>query len=939
MPFRNKTLARLLRREFGTHDHASYAELTAALAAVAGKSDSDLLRQFIAAFPKFVLAVDESYGQFERDIDLRTRSLEQSSSELFAANERLRAEAASQRNALQALRAASNQLLGEAGADFISEQQGDDVNALSELIRILVNQREVVRDELLQNERRLRSLIYNLPGCIYRISPSESLVIDFVSDGIEDLTGWSAAEFQANADELHRACVGDAVVVQKRERMAAAIAAGVSFEMEYELTRRDGTRLWVLERGRAVKDGAGKVVSIDGLILDNTAVQKAQADLEISNRRLSNAVESIHMGFAMFDRDDRLVNSNDAMRRLYPKLAPFLVPGISIEDLLRAYFRTTAPSERIKNPAEFFSEEEDEYIRIWREHRYRHPFESEIRTAGRWIRQQQTMSADGSVVILHTDITALKLLNLELASAKETAESTARAKSEFLANMSHEIRTPMNGIVGMTELTLETDLSPEQRENLELVRASADQLLVVVNDILDFSKIESGKLHLEQIEYSLAKSLQEALKPMQIKAEAKKLRLAWTIEPDVSDQQWGDPIRLKQVLTNLVVNAIKFTERGGVTVSVSRLGGDIEGMRIAVHDTGIGIERAKQTAIFDSFSQADSSTTRRYGGTGLGLTICRSLVNLMGGDIWVESEPGFGSTFYFTILPAGQAATPIAPEPTVADADQGQDALMLDRHLHILLVDDNEVNLQVAKRMLARQTHWRIDEVTSGELAVEACSMAQFDLILMDLQMPGMGGIEATQHIRSMESASQRPRIPVVALTASASLELREACLVQGMDGFLLKPIRLQELLSEIGRIMRKSDHASIVQKAETLVHEAFDPQALLAQLDGDFEFFAKLSRLYVQDVNKRLPKLDQLIVEGKLDLALREAHAIKGASGSYSAHTMSRLAEQLENMLRERRVDDGLIVLDDMNRCFCDLCVALQPYFLRGPDTVEASV
>ena len=928
MPLQNKTLARLLRRAFGIRDAASVNQLAMALHEAAAAGQSDELKQFAAAFPAFIAAIDESYAQYERDIDLRTRSLEQSSTELFDANQKLRLEAASQRTALQALRAASRQLLGEAGS-LTADKQEDDVNALSELIRILVNQRELAQAELLQNERRLRSLIFNLPGCIYRISPHKELVIDFVSDGIEALTGWTAAEFQADAERLHRACVGDEVVLWKRQRMEAAVAAQTSFELEYELVRRDGVRLWVLERGRPVLDGAGNLISIDGLILDNTAVQRARAELDVSNRRLSHAIESIHMGFAMFDQHDRLVSCNEAMRQLYPRLAPYLTPGIAIEDLLRAYHRTTAPLERMKNPADFFSEDEDEYIRIWRDHRYRHPFESEIRVAGRWILQQQTISADGSVVILHTDITALKMLNLELASAKEAAESTARAKSEFLANMSHEIRTPMNGIVGMTELTLETELSAEQRDNLELVRASADQLLVVVNDILDFSKIESGKLQLEQIEYSLVKCLQEALKPLQIKADVKGLRLTWSIGHDLSDQQTGDPVRLKQVLTNLVSNSLKFTERGGVTVSVSRLGGDIEGMRFAVHDTGIGIERTKQAAIFDSFSQADSSTTRRYGGTGLGLTISRSLVNLMGGDIWVESEPGFGSTFYFTVMPSDQAANVVVPAQYPGSERAGEDDMILARHLHILLVDDNAVNLQVAKRMLARQTHWLIDDVSSGELAVEACAMAQFDLILMDLQMPGMSGIEATQHIREQERASQRLRVPIVALTASASLEIRETCLAQGMDGFLLKPIKLQDLLSEISRIVRKSGGGEPARYTEALVEEVFDPQVLLAQLDDDFEFFAELSRLYVQDVSRRLPLLDELIAAGDLDLARREAHALKGASGSYSARTMSRLAEQLEGLLQEGRVDDSRIVLEDLNRCFCELCVALQPYFL----------
>jgi PAS domain S-box-containing protein len=416
---------------------------------------------------------------------------------------------------------------------------------------------------------------------------------------------------------------------------------------------------------------------------------------------------------------------------------------------------------------------------------------------------EQTISLDRDrdgqavgFVAITRDCTARKEAEEAAAKAKEAAEAANRAKSEFLANMSHEIRTPMNGIIGMTILALDTGLTPYQRECLLTVKSQADCLLTIINDILDFSKVESRKMELESIPFPLVESINDAIRPLALGARGKGLDFASKIAPDVPQHVIGDPVRLRQIVINLIANAIKFTTHGSVTLGIGVESLDTNGVTLhfCIADTGIGIPAAQQQRVFEPFQQADGSTTRQFGGSGLGLAIASTLVQLMNGRIWVDSEPGAGSTFHFNAVFATPPTSSVA-SGVVAGALAGETPI---RPQTVLLAEDNPVNVRVVQGLLAKRGH-KVTVVGNGRDAIDAAAQHPFDVVLMDVQMPDVDGFEATIAIRAREQGSGQ-RVRIIAMTAHAMSGDRDRCIAAGMDDYVSKPIDPRALYGAVER-------------------------------------------------------------------------------------------------------------------------------------------
>ncbi len=392
---------------------------------------------------------------------------------------------------------------------------------------------------------------------------------------------------------------------------------------------------------------------------------------------------------------------------------------------------------------------------------------------------------------------SLKRTTEELIKAKRAAEAAAEAKAIFLANMSHELRTPMNGIIGMVDILKRTKLTSAQKEYLNIIESSGENLLTIINDILDLSKIESGHMQLENIPFSLKEELNRVMNIMQIIADKKKLPLILKIAENVPTFVSGDPVRLKQIIINLVNNAIKFTEKGNVTLSVEQQSitdGKVQ-VLFKVMDTGIGISPEGQKKLFQSFSQVDKSTTRKYGGTGLGLMISKNLAHMMGGEIGVESVEGVGSTFWFYVFLEVSDEASYKKQNQQEENGMPQDKTRLQLKLKILLAEDNKINQKVAVLNLNNLGH-TVEIANNGKEAVKKYANGDYDMIFMDVQMPEMDGVEASKKIRNLEKQSgSTKKIPIIAMTANTSEDERKKYMEAGMDGYVSKPFKQKELI------------------------------------------------------------------------------------------------------------------------------------------------
>ncbi len=1000
----HRTLQRQIKRAFLLPEaDALPALLEAAKAAAAMPGLDARVAHLLANIGPLLDRVDATYEQADRDLDLRTRSLELSSAELGEANRRLREDLAARSRAVESLRATVSGMTGlnaDAGGG-----EGAELEALSRLIAQLVRDRETQRHHQSNLEFALDQ------HAIVSITDTDGSIL-YANDRFCAISGYAREELLGRN---HRLVKSRRHPPQFFAEMWQTIAGGEVWRGEICNRNKEGGEYWVAATIVPFLDEQGRPYRYIAIRTDITASKRAERQLEDQLRFSRQLMDAVPVPIYYKGLDGRYLGCNRAFADAH-----------AIRDM-EAWIGTTAFELLPEETARFQDAKDRELLAAGGTQSYEASrIEADGTRRSSMFHKACLTRADGQawgIIGAIVDLTERRLWEDGLIRARDEAEAASRAKSDFLANMSHEIRTPMNGILGMTELALETRLDQEQREYLQIVRSSAESLLTILNDILDFSKIEAGKLLVEHIPFDLRGVIAESLKSLAIRAHEKGLELVSDLDPEIPARLLGDPGRVRQVLVNLVGNAIKFTETGEVVVRAGP-GADpsaLPALQVTVSDTGIGIDAGKLDSVFEAFSQADTSTTRRYGGTGLGLTICSRLVSLMGGRIWAESRPGSGSSFHFTLpLDADHAAPPpVRSTPDLAgrlavvvddnavsrgalarsllgwgmrvvERESGVDALawfdgtgelpdavlldlqmpgmngfavaaeirrrpalasvpvvvlssgamrgdatrcrdlrlngyfpkpvaahelraalesvigggtggdlpdLVTRHvlreqsacLQVLLAEDNEVNQLLAINLLERWGH-RVQVAGNGREAVELADREGVDLILMDVQMPVMDGLEATRAIRAAESARGRRRRPIVAMTANAMRGDREICLAAGMDDYLTKPIRTQDLAAALTRWSERIGDAT-VGKAEP----DFDYGAAAGGMDAEIREI--LIPAFLQHQAAEIDALRQAFAEGKAEVLARLAHGLKGTLAAFGAEPARRRAAEIETL------------------------------------------
>ncbi|QDU98724.1 PAS domain-containing hybrid sensor histidine kinase/response regulator [Lignipirellula cremea] len=925
---------------------------------------------------------------------------------------------AQRRKRLEEELAAANELLSQR-ADFHSqhaEQRGHELGKANAALQVEIAERERAQTALAQNENRYRSLVDSLPLNVFQKDLTGKIVFanqrycEELKVTYEELIGRTDHDlFPPEMAEKYRN--DDRLVVEQR----------VTLEDIEEHIRPDGELIYVQVLKAPVCDEAQNVIGAQGMfwnVTDRIKAERAQRQADGKFRRL---VESNIIGIMVAGLDGRVVKANDALLGLI------------------GYTRDDLNANRIRwdelTPPEYRAGDENA-LRQLAETGTAQPWEKEyIRRDGRRVHVMIGVSMlddenNGDECICFVlDISDRRRAEVQLRAAKEAADAANQAKSQFLANMSHEVRTPMNAIIGMTELVLSGSLVKDQRDYLEMVLESALNLLAIINDVLDFSKIEAGKLSLEELPFSLRESIGDMLKSLAVRAHRQSLELTSYFADDVPDHLLGDGVRLRQVVTNLVGNAVKFTDQGEVSlrVTVEEMQPDSVLLHFNVRDTGRGIPVHLHETIFHAFEQADNSPTRQHGGTGLGLAISARFVELMGGHIWVESEPGKGAAFHFTArmkfcdeppqpMPAAEdiqgSGTKVlvvddnhtnrnilrsmlhnwqmvptlagsADEALIRLRDDAFDVVLVDtkmphidgfefvrrleshsplhtilmlsssagtddhqrceklgvaawltkpvkqselfdaimstlgtvravaptapvydagqlRPMKILLAEDSLVNQKLALGLLRKHGH-SVAVANNGQEAVEAVQRETFDLILMDVQMPILDGLEATRAIRKLERSSDH-RTLIMAMTAHALQGDRERCLAAGMDEYLSKPIRAQNLFDKIAslcEVNRAEEPADVAAAEEASPCEAprIQWKDALNNVNGDDPLLKDVSDAYLQEYPEQLLQMRQAINNRDAKLLQRAAHTLKGSMRFYGVHRAYEIAYDLEKM------------------------------------------
>ena len=719
----------------------------------------------------------------------------------------------------------------------------------------------------------------------------------------------------------------------RRDRLAifAVLLALALLLLEFQLRPISRDLVKLAHFARRIEHGIPQTSRLESGITEidqlgqamNRATQQlaAQAALVESARTdLESVIEALHDGFALYDRNDRLVLCNARYLDMYHLSPGLKARGASFEETIREGAQRGQYPEARGRVEEWINQQ-------LLSHRLQSSI-SELRLAdGSYVRIAKRRTGNGSVTSLHVDVT-------ELRNALLLADKANRAKSAFLANTSHEIRTPLNGIMGLTDLLLDSNLNVEQRAYFSLAKQAANTLLDVVNDILDFSKIEAGNLEIAHEPFTIVETLDDALIMLGMQAERKNVSFIYNDESAVEQQLIGDRVRLRQIIYNLVGNAIKFTPAGVVSLLIlaaERTDTTVR-LRFEVRDTGVGISAEARERMFQPFSQADVSITRRFGGTGLGLAITKRLVEAMNGKIWFESEPGKGTEF-FVELPFVKV-----PGAVPFSLPQYGTAQLAVHRLRILVVEDNSINLLIVNRLLTKRGH-TVLEAESALPGLDRLEKERPDLVLMDLQLPDMGGLEALTHIRAMSGALADT--PVIAVTAHALAGDRERFLAAGMDGYLSKPYSPEALFAEIQRVMgaaianRPADTAP-ADTAPALTAPPARFALALAGIENDVELFAELGSLAIREMESAAHLVCQLAQDGAFGKLMTEAHRLKSSWPLYAeSPAEGALAGQLESAARQCDAVQALAIAERLAIAQTEAARALRQWLDQHAHTI----
>lgn len=823
----------------------------------------------------FLQAISDSYSAYEKDAMLSERAFKMSEEEYMEVNERLQQEVEFRKISIEKLKEA----VGQISEGFTMES--DNLLDIVELLKAQIYKRSEAEVQLKAGEELLQFALEGAGDGVWDYDFQTRKI--FFSLRYKQMLGYEDAEFPNQPDEwMSRIHPEDLHLVMKTDQRYFYEQLA-SHQIEYRIRHKDGHYIWVLDRGMVVSRTPGGLPGrIIGTHSDITERKLAEQAISIREEKYRNILANMNLGLLEVDNNEAIQYANQSFCEM---------SGYTLDEMMGMEAKTLFPTSSATQTLEQKNDLRKKGISDAYELTVKNK-KGELRW---WLisgapRYNDSGELMGSIGI-HLDITERKKLELELNEAREVAEQSVRAKEAFLANMSHEIRTPMNAIIGMGRQLEKTEMLQQQRFYLNTITTAADHLLVVINDILDISKIEAGKLELEKLGFDPQEVVNHVVRIMQPRAEEKGLELTLNFDNDIAHVLMGDPHRINQVLLNMISNAVKFTEKGGVTLSckLQRQAKNNQVLEFSIRDTGIGISEEYLDHVFEKFTQEDRTTARKYGGTGLGMAITKELVELMDGQVKVYSKKDVGTEILISI-PFETGTSTDLPQAKTDFTDSSSL-----KGKRILLAEDNEVNRLVAITVLD-EYGVITTEAKNGAEAVKALKTGTYDLVLMDVQMPVMNGLEATEVIRK----ELKLDIPIIALTANAIKGDSDRCLAAGMNDFVSKPFEENDLINAIAGLLNleAGERERKAGKYTDLSDQPLFSMAKLEQISrGDKAFIQKMVDLFMEQTPQVTAEMHEALKAKDIPAIKKVAHKVKPMIDSLEIVQLKEVIRGLEAM------------------------------------------